>query len=88
MCTPTPRSAASAAALRQGVVAAREGGVYADHAATTGAQEPLVLGQPPAGTIGAVTIGDAVRKVVRTPTCAQASAMIDRLPSMHDGDSW
>ncbi len=41
-------------------VAARERGVHADHPPPSGAQEPLVLGQPALGTIGPVAIGDAV----------------------------
>ena len=42
------------------LVGAGEGGVHADHSAATGAQEPLVLGEPAAGAIGAVAISHAV----------------------------
>ena len=42
------------------VVGARERGVDADHPPPAGAQEALVLGQPAAGAVGAVAVGDAV----------------------------
>ena len=34
--------------------------MYAHHAPAPGAQEPLVFGQPPSGTIRAMTVGDPV----------------------------
>ena len=46
---------------RQRVVGARERGVHADHPASTGANEALVLGEPTPGAVGAVPVGDAVR---------------------------
>ena len=46
---------------RQRVVGARERGVHADHPASAGAQEALVLGEPTPGAVGAVAVGDAVR---------------------------
>ena len=45
----------------QRVVGARERGVHADHPPPTGADEALVLGQPAAGAVGPVAVGDAVR---------------------------
>ena len=47
----------------QRVVAARERSMHSHHSAATGAQEPLVLRQTAPGTLGAVTIGDAVGQV-------------------------
>ncbi len=43
------------------LVAAGERGVDADHPATTGADEALVLGQTTAGAVGTVAVGDPVR---------------------------
>ena len=44
-----------------------------------------VLGQT-GSTLGAVTVGDAVRRTIRTPT-RQASAITEREPSIAFGDS-
>ena len=60
MWTPTPRSRARPAAASSVSSRARERGVHADHPPPSGAQEPLVLGQPALGTIVPVAIGDAV----------------------------
>jgi hypothetical protein len=48
---------------RDRVVLAREGGVDADHAPTTLAQEPVVLGQAGRGALRAVPVGHAVGRV-------------------------
>ena len=69
------------------LVAARERGVHADHPPPSGAEEPLVLGQPALGTSAPVAVGDAVGAHTRTPTSRHASAMTSSEPSMAEGDS-
>ena len=64
----------------QRLVAARERGVHTDHPSPAGAQVPLVLGQAarwPRSTRDGRS--RRTRRLTRTPTSAQASAMIDKL---------
>ena len=89
MCTPTPRSAARLGGRLERVVAAREGGVHADHPPTAGAQEALVLGQPAAGAVGPVAVGDAVgaRRPARRPRRTRRRSRRG-CRRWRSGDSW
>ena len=57
---PHPEIGGQSGRSFEGLVAAGEGGVDADHARAARLDEALVLGETPFGAVGAVAVGDAV----------------------------